>query len=152
NFRLPGAPNQPGGTGSDFINASTASSVVLTGSQVNVTALGASPNGTYHLIQAANGAAFTGLPVLASIPAGFKGVLAINGSNLDLTVTLNQNFVWSGNATPNTNWSTGGNWVGGVAPVGNADEILVFPATANVNSNNDLNVAGLFFGQIQITG
>lgn len=48
---------------------------------------------------------------------------------------------WNGNAAPDTNWSTAGNWVGGVAPT-NGDDV-VFPASATSNPFSTDDIAGL---------
>ena len=53
-------------------------------------------------------------------------------------------FQWTGSGTDN-NWTTPGNWLGGVAPSGNANETLIFPAGASQFANVDNFPAGVEF-------
>ncbi len=46
------------------------------------------------------------------------------------------NFQWTGNGA-NANWTTAGNWSGGVAPTGDGNETLVFPSGASKLTNID---------------
>ncbi len=50
---------------------------------------------------------------------------------LPLTLAADE-FVWSGAADPDANWSTATNWVGGIAPVGDPATTLVFTGSANL--------------------
>ncbi|MCI0461199.1 MAG: Ig-like domain repeat protein [Gemmataceae bacterium] len=63
---------------------------------------------------------------------------------LETRVTPANTFTWSG-LGPNTDWSTGSNWVGGSAPTGQASafEDLVFPSGPTaLTANNNLTVSG----------
>jgi autotransporter-associated beta strand protein len=94
------------------------------------------------------------------LPAGSHTITAVySGDNnafqgstspaLIQTVFGTETFVWSGSGFTNT-WSYGGNWVGGLAPLG-AGERLVFPADAAGQAMvNDL-VPGSYFDSITFT-
>src|SRR5687768_12986846 len=56
--------------------------------------------------------------------------------------------IWSGASTPDLNWSTGGNWIGGVQPT-SADDVKFFDDGADgtpLNPNNIVN--NLFSGSV----
>ncbi len=57
-------------------------------------------------------------------------------SNQSSPATTSGTFQWSGNGT-NANWTTPGNWSGGVAPTGDGNETLVFPSGAAKLTNID---------------
>jgi autotransporter-associated beta strand protein len=68
------------------------------------------------------------------------------------TTATGATFQWSG-AGGNNNWSTGANWVGGVAPLGNLNETLVFPNGASRLTNvNDLPNGNNAFAGIIVSG
>src|SRR5947207_3195980 len=58
-------------------------------------------------------------------------------------------MLWSGASTVDSNWTTGANWVGGVAP--QQDDSLVFPFGAGRQSNTDDFAAGTRFRSITIS-
>ena len=61
-------------------------------------------------------------------------------------------FVWTG-AGSDGNWTTGANWQGGVAPIGNGNSTLVFPSDPSRLTNTDnLPANGDIFAGINITG
>ncbi len=61
-------------------------------------------------------------------------------------------FQWTG-ASANDNWTTPGNWLGGVAPTGSANETLIFPAGASQFTSVDNFPAGSnFFYNIIVSG
>ena len=61
-------------------------------------------------------------------------------------------FVWTG-AGSDGNWTTGGNWQGGVAPIGNGNSTLVFPSGALQLTNTDnLPASGDIFAGLNISG
>src|SRR5690349_16778524 len=58
--------------------------------------------------------------------------------------------VWSGGASPDQKWSTAGNWVGGVAPVGG--DALEFPdSPAHKSATNDF-ASGFPVASISFSG
>src|SRR3954463_15114974 len=63
--------------------------------------------------------------------------------------SLMASMIWSGQSTVDSNWTTGANWVGGVAP--QQDDSLVFPLGAARQSNTDDFAAGTRFRSITIS-
>jgi fibronectin-binding autotransporter adhesin len=70
----------------------------------------------------------------------------IGGDGNDVTLSTGPAFVWDGEGA-NNNWTTALNWVGDIAPVGNADETLEFPASVVTTTNNNF-IAGTSFKDI----
>jgi fibronectin-binding autotransporter adhesin len=92
---------------------------------------GGAINGTFSNL--ADGATITVNGV--DMVADYQG-----GDGNDFTLSTGPAFVWDGDGG-NGNWSTPGNWVGGVAPTGNGTESLVFanvfdPGTTKTTVNN----------------
>ncbi len=155
-FRLNGPPtlSNTGAAGvDDFLVAPNgpltlaASNVVVIGSS-NIGPSGFQ-TGTYRLLTVKTilGTA----PANVIMPPGFNGTLAITNGNTSLDVTVTSGKIWTGAAAPDTNWMTGGNWQGGVAPTGSGTETLSFPPTANLATNNNF-PAGTSFVAIGVTG
>lgn len=79
--------------------------------------------------------------------------MAAGGLSLALVAALSgtaqaQSRTWTGGGTTN-NWSDGGNWSGGVAPVNGATLVWDATSTARLSSNNDLNLS---IAQLNLTG
>ncbi len=153
NFRLSGAPSTVPAPGNDFIDVP--SGTVVVGGTVNIG--GGLPIGTaalpqaYRLINAPAGV--SGSLTLGTLPTGVLATLAVNAGSVDLTVTAlpTGSKLWSG-AGADGKWSTAANWFGGVAPVGNNSEDLVFPAgIAQQVALNDF-PDGTAFRSISVTG
>ena len=156
NFRLSGLAD--GGTpanvgvGSDTINASAGPVTLSTNSVINIKAIGSS--GTYTLI---SGTSVNGIPNLTPNP-GLSTALSINpyngGQALQLTVApVGGTFVWSGGAgAGNTSWQLAANWLGNVAPSGNASENLIFPPLPTNSVANNLFPSGTTFLSISVNG
>ncbi len=139
------------GTGYDQIAVTGA--VNLTNCTLNAT-LGYVPlNGDTYTILTSTGAisnTFTGL--------ANNAIFAIGGLNFQITYNANSvvitrfvgNFTWNGAGADN-NWTTGGNWVGGVAP-GVGDNLIFGAAGAARKTTNTNNfAAATTFGSIQFT-
>ena len=82
-------------------------------------------------------------------------LVTIGGSRFRVTYNANSVVLtpaikpWSGLGADN-NWSTGANWIGGIAPLAGDD--LVFPDGASrLTNNNDL-APGTAFGSLTVTG
>ena len=71
-------------------------------------------------------------------------------SNQSSPATSGGTFQWTGNGA-NANWTTPGNWSGGVAPTGDGNETLVFPSgAAKLTNIDDLPVGGNAFAGITL--
>jgi autotransporter-associated beta strand protein len=71
--------------------------------------------------------------------------LALLGALLSAASALAAPITWNGGATPSPNWSDGGNWVGGIAPVAGDDVIFINGAADPLTSTVDspLSVSGI---------
>gem|GEM_PF-518832 len=150
NFRLNAAPSLTPVAGNDFISipnggATLSGTVSVSGSLP----IGAA-SGTYRLISAPNGT-ITGT-LTASLPPGLSGLVTVSAHTVDITINvLNGSKFWSGLGA-DTKWTTGANWVGGLAPTANNNIDLTFPAgVAQQTANNDF-PAGSTFKTITVTG
>src|SRR5262249_33177406 len=66
---------------------------------------------------------------------------------------LTPTFTWTGGSTVDSNWSTGANWMGGIAPTvaTAASDTLVF-GTGKARMTNINNITGLSLGEITLAG
>ena len=126
-------------------------SVSLTNPTVQVTATGLT-TGTYTLLTAAggitSGSTVNPQPIGTGIVAnGFGGTVSISGSSIILTVIqLGVATTWT-DALSDQNWSEGGNWTGGFAPM-NPGDAATFGSGgvgAPVNLNQNETVGALAF-------
>ena len=126
------------GTSSDLIDAG-ASNVTMAGALNASAATGFAAGTTYHLLQTTG--TITNNLTVGSLPpntAGFIVVTAGTPNTLDLVTATTTTFTWNGLAGDGE-WTTNGNWVGGVAPPvspNSATAILVFPAGAPLTTHN----------------
>lgn len=146
NFELTGAPSATiGAAGNDGIDAT--GSVNLAGAQINVSGLTVTgANKDFHVIHAAS---LTGTVTIASATLGYIVTpiydTASTPKALILRVSEAPRCTWTG-AGADAKWSTAANW--DVKPVGNANELLIFPAVTNMTATIDAPYAGKSFAAL----
>ncbi len=101
-----------------------------------------------------NGTATLTIATTSSTPAGTYTftVKAVADATVmaNGTLVVAPTFTWTGGGSPNSNWSDGANWQGGVAPTSGGTTVLVFPSSASEQTNTD-NISGLSIAEIEYT-
>ena len=76
--------------------------------------------------------------------------LILGASLLTFNTAHSATVIWNGASGTDTNWSTAGNWIGGVAP-GAADDVKFFDDGADATPLNINNVVNSSFGGSVLT-